>query len=62
MPVEELGNNIGPECEGHSAIILPPALHVLLGVRPQQVTQQTCVRDISWSGYGANLLEIVEIW
>jgi len=41
MAVEELADHISPEGEGDSPIILPPALHVFIWVRPQQVTKQT---------------------
>ena len=42
VPVEELADNVGPEREGDPAVVLSPALHVLVGVGPQQVAQQAC--------------------
>jgi hypothetical protein len=42
VSVEELAHHVSPEGEAHPAIILAPALHVLVRVRPQQVTQQAC--------------------
>ena len=42
VPVEELADDVCAEGEGHSAVVLPPPLHVLVRVRPQQVTQQAC--------------------
>lgn len=42
VTVEELADHVGAEREGDAAVVLPPALHVLIGVRPQQVTQKTC--------------------
>ena len=40
VAVEELADHVGAEGEGDAAVVLPPALHVLVRVRPQQVTQQ----------------------
>lgn len=48
MSVEELADDVGAECEGHAAVVLAPALHVLVGVRPQQVAQQTCNYTLSF--------------
>ncbi len=42
VSVEELAHHVCAEGEAHPAIVLAPALHVLVGVRPQQVTQQAC--------------------
>lgn len=42
VAVEELADHVGPEGEGHAAVVLSPALNVLIRVRPQQVTQQPC--------------------
>lgn len=41
MPVEKLADDVGAEGEGDATIVLPPARHVLVRVRPQQVAQQT---------------------
>ena len=40
VAVEELADHVGAEGEGDAAVVLAPALHVLVRVRPQQVTQQ----------------------
>lgn len=40
MTVEKLADHIGPEGEGNSPIVLPPALDIFVWVWPQQVTQQ----------------------
>src|SRR6218665_125982 len=42
MTVEEFANNIGTKSERYPPIIFTPALDILVGVRPQQITQQTC--------------------
>ena len=40
--MQELLDNVGPEDERDSSVILAPAFGVLLGVSPQQVAQQPC--------------------
>lgn len=45
VSVEELADDIGSKGEGHTPIVLPPALSVLVGVRPEQVAQQACERE-----------------
>ena len=46
VPAQELGHHVLAEGEGHAAVVLAPAHDVLVGVGPQQVAQQTRVRDI----------------
>jgi hypothetical protein len=46
VPAQELGHHVLTEGEGHAAVVLAPAYDVLVGVGPQQVAQQTRVRDI----------------
>ena len=42
VAVEELADHISSEGEGDAAVVLSPALHVLVWVRPQQITQEAC--------------------
>lgn len=46
VTVEELADHIGTKGEGDSSIILPPALHVFVWIRPQQVAQQACNKAV----------------
>ena len=41
MTIEKFRHNIGPEGKRSPAVILAPSLHVLVGIRPQQVAQET---------------------
>jgi len=41
VPVEEFTDDVRAERKRHPTVVLPPALHVLVRVRPQQVTQET---------------------
>lgn len=56
MTVEKLADHVGPEGEGDPAVILSPALYILIWVRPQEVTQQACIRHICWPHDPADLL------
>lgn len=42
VTVEELADDVGSEREGDAAVVLSPALHVFVRVRPQQVAQEAC--------------------
>lgn len=42
VAVEELADHVGSEREGDAAVVLSPALHVFVRVRPQQVAQEAC--------------------
>lgn len=39
-----------------SSVVLTPPLHILIRVRPKQVTEQSCVWHISWSHDSFNLV------
>lgn len=43
MSIEELGDYVGSKGEGDSSVIFTPALDVFVGIRPQKVTQETCM-------------------
>ena len=49
--LQEAGDNIGPECEGDTAVVLRPAGDVLIRVRPEQIAQQSTIRNLSTSVY-----------
>ena len=59
--VQKFGHHISPEGEGDTAVVLPPAQHVLVWVSPQQVTQQTLVRHVRGPHDPADLLHGLEI-
>ena len=60
--VEELCDHVCSEGEGHPAVVLAPAQHVLVGVGPEQVTQQALVRDVSGPHHTPHLLHGLEVW
>ena len=49
--LEETRYNVWAECETDTSIVLAPARDVLVGIRPQQVTEETTVgnlRSLVW--------------
>lgn len=52
MAVEELADDVGSEREGDATVVLSPALHVFVRVRPQQVAQEAC-RERNGGGINA---------
>lgn len=46
MLLEELGHNIRPKSEANATLILVPTSDVFVRVGPQQVTDQTPIRNI----------------
>ena len=46
VSVEELGDDIGAEGERDAAVVLAPALDVLVGVGPEQVAEQARIRHV----------------
>ena len=49
MLLEEARDDVRSECEGDTTVVLAPPGDVLVRVRPQQVAEQTTVRDL-WRG------------
>lgn len=61
MLLQESGNDIRTEGEGDTTIVLGPASDILVGIRPQQVTEQTTVGNVRGTHDSADLLHGVEI-
>jgi hypothetical protein len=60
--LQELGDAVWAECVGDAAIVLTPALDVLVGVSPQQITEQPGVWDIGGPSNTLDLLQGLELW
>ena len=54
--LQELGDDLRSERERHPAIVLSPANHVLVWVRPEQVAQQALVWHVCGSHDATDLL------
>jgi hypothetical protein len=46
MLLQETGDDVWSKGEGNTAIIFTPTSNVLVGIRPQQVTEQAAVRNL----------------
>lgn len=57
MPIQELRHNIFPERERDTAIVLPPAVNILIRIAPKQIAQQACVRHIRRSNDALDLIK-----
>lgn len=47
MSIEEFADNIWAKRKWYSTVILSPTLNILIWIRPQQITEQTCNEYIS---------------
>ena len=61
VPMQEFGHYVGAKREGNAAIVLAPALHILVGVRPEKITEETGVRNVGGTHDAPNLLHRVKI-
>lgn len=59
--VQEFGHHLGAKCKGHTPVVLPPAQDVLVGVRPEQITQETLVRNIGGPHDASDLLHGLKV-
>jgi len=62
MFVEELGHNIRTKSERDTTVILSPAHDIFIGVSPEQITQQTLVRNVCGPHHTANLFHRLQVW
>jgi hypothetical protein len=61
MLLKETRDNIRTERERNTSIVFAPSSNVLIGIRPQKITEKTAVRNISRAHNPADLLHRVEI-
>lgn len=59
--MEEFGDYFGAKSEADSSIVLAPAHRVLIGVRPQQVAQESLIGHVSGPHDSPDLLHALEI-
>ena len=58
---EELGDGVGAERVRDAAVVLAPALDVLVGVGPEQVAEQPRVRHVGRAGDALDLVEGLQL-
>ncbi len=61
MSVAKLWDDVCPEGEGLSPVVLAPTLHVLVGVGPQEVAQKARIGDVCRPRDASDLLHRVEV-
>ena len=61
MFLVEGADDLLAEGKADAAVVLAPALHVLVRVRPEQVAEEACVGDICGSHNTLDLLERAEL-
>jgi len=59
--LQELVHNIRTKCERDTTIVLTPSDNVLIGVGPEEITEETSVGDISGTHDATNLFHRVEV-
>uniref|UniRef100_A0A8C0B3T9 RAD9 checkpoint clamp component A n=1 Tax=Buteo japonicus TaxID=224669 RepID=A0A8C0B3T9_9AVES len=59
--VQELCHHLCPEGEGNAAVILAPTLHILVGVGPEQVTEQALIRHVRGAHDPSDLLHRLQV-
>lgn len=62
VAAKELGHDVFPEGETNASVILSPADDILIGIRPEQVTQEPRVGHISGAHNAFDLLHLRELW
>ena len=58
----ECRNNLLTEGKGDTSVIFTPSLDVLIWIGPEQVTKESCIRNICGSHYTLDLLKGAELW
>ena len=61
VPIEELRDDVRAEGEGHPAVVLPPPLDVLVGVGPEEITEQARVGHVGRPHDAADLLHRLQV-
>jgi hypothetical protein len=55
--VQELCDNVFTKGKGDTSVVLTPSINLLVRVGPQEITEETSVRDISWANNTFYLIE-----
>ncbi len=62
MSLQEFRNAVRAKGVGHASVVLPPGLHLLVGVGPQQIAQEAGVWDVCGTWDALDLLQRFELW
>lgn len=61
MFLQEAGNNVRTKGEADTSVVFAPASDILVGVRPQEITEQAAVRDLQYA-VSTNVNRSQEVW
>lgn len=61
MLSEEFRHDLGTKSVTYTTIIISPRSYILIGIRPEQIAQQSLVWNVSRSGYSPNLIHVMKI-
>ena len=53
--VEKLCDDVGPEGEGDAAVVVAPAAKILFRIRPEEIADQSVVRNACRTSYPTDL-------
>lgn len=59
--VQEFGYHLRAKGKRYTPVILPPAQNILVWVRPEQITQETLVRNIGGAHDASDLLHGLKV-
>lgn len=66
MFLEKAVDDVGAECEGYAPVVLAPACHFFVGVRPEEVAEKPCAKQtrglIGGKGYGSGVCLRTCVW
>lgn len=61
MLLKKLLNLINPKGVRNSPVILSPPFNVLIRIRPQQITQQSMIRNINGTSNVPDLIQMLQL-
>ena len=60
--MQKLSDDVFPKGERDSSVVLTPAIDLLIGVGPKEITQQTGIRNIGRSNDTFDLVQARKLW
>mmetsp|Transcript_32093 Transcript_32093/g.53031 ORF Transcript_32093/g.53031 Transcript_32093/m.53031 type:complete len:208 (+) Transcript_32093:716-1339(+) len=59
--MQELCDNVFAKGKGDTSVVLTPSVNLLVGIGPQEITEKTSVRNISWANDTFYLIETCQL-
>ena len=61
MLSKELSDNVAAVGEGHTPVVLCPPINCVIGVGPNEITQQAGIWYVRWAGDVCNVIQRVQL-